>query len=46
MKKEFFNLPALNPRPYSQAVKAGDYIFISGTVGNVNPETGGKVTAE
>ena len=44
MKKEFINLPNPNPRPYSQAVKAGDYIFVSGTIGNVNPETGGKVT--
>lgn len=44
MKKEFFNLPAPNPRPYSQAVKAGDYIFVSGTIGNVNPDTGAKIT--
>ncbi len=44
MKKEFINLPSPNPRPYSQAVRAGDYIFVSGTIGNVNPETGGKVT--
>lgn len=43
MKKEFFNLPAPNPRPYSQAVKAGDYIFVSGTIGNVNPDTGAKI---
>jgi 2-iminobutanoate/2-iminopropanoate deaminase len=44
MKKAFFNLPSPSPRPYSQAVKAGDYVFVSGTTGAVNPETGGKVS--
>ena len=44
MKKEFINLPGPSPRPYSQAVKVGDFIFVSGTTGNNNPETGGKVT--
>ena len=43
MPKEFITLPSPAPRPYSNAVKAGDYIFVSGTTGNVNPETGGKV---
>ena len=43
MSKEFITLPSPTPRPYSNAVKAGDYIFVSGTTGNVNPETGGKL---
>jgi 2-iminobutanoate/2-iminopropanoate deaminase len=44
VKKVCFNLVTPNPRPYSQVVEAGDYLFISGTTGAVNPETGSKVT--
>jgi len=42
MTKEVFNTPKLPaPKgPYSQAVRAGDFLFISGLLG-VRPETGG-----
>ena len=43
MPKQFITLPSPTPRPFSNAVRAGDYIFVSGTTGNVNPETGAKV---
>jgi 2-iminobutanoate/2-iminopropanoate deaminase len=36
MPKQAFNLPGVTGRPYSQAVRAGDFIFVSGTTGAVN----------
>jgi 2-iminobutanoate/2-iminopropanoate deaminase len=33
MGKKCFVLPDMVGRPYSSAVKAGDYIFLSGTIG-------------
>jgi len=44
MAKQAFNLPNAQARPYSQAVRAGDFIFVSGTTGAVNTQTGEKVT--
>ncbi len=43
MTKQAFNLPGAPSRPYSAAIRAGDFIFISGTGGNVNPETGESI---
>jgi len=42
MGKKCFVLPDMVGRPYSSAVKAGDYIFLSGTIGYVD-ETGNEV---
>ncbi len=44
MGKEVINLPGGPQRPYSQAVRAGDFVFVSGAEGTVNPATGEKVT--
>jgi 2-iminobutanoate/2-iminopropanoate deaminase len=38
MVKEFVNLPSTETRPYSSAVRAGDYIFVSGHLGSVDGE--------
>jgi 2-iminobutanoate/2-iminopropanoate deaminase len=38
MTKEFINLPSTKTRPYSSAVRAGDYIFVSGHLGSVDSE--------
>ena len=38
MVKEFINLPSTLTRPYSSAVRAGDYIFVSGHLGSVDSE--------
>ncbi len=43
MPKQAFNLPGITGRPYSQAVRAGDFIFVSGTTGSVN-QKGEKLT--
>lgn len=42
MSKQAINLPGAPARPYSAAVKAGDFIFVSGTVGFINSKTGEK----
>lgn len=36
MAKEIINLPGVTSRPYSQAVRAGDFIYCSGTGGQVD----------
>jgi 2-iminobutanoate/2-iminopropanoate deaminase len=36
IRKEFIIRPTRVDLPYSQAVRAGDYIFVSGTLGNIN----------
>ena len=43
MAKQAFNLPGAAARPFSQAVRAGDFIFVSGTTGSVNPQTNEKI---
>jgi len=40
--KECIVMPNMADRPYSAVVKAGDFIFMSGTVGGVD-EKGGKI---
>jgi len=35
-RKEYFVMPYLSDRPYSSAVRAGDFVFVSGTVGTVD----------
>jgi len=37
-EREFIVLPNMEQRPYSSAVRAGDFIFFSGTVGVVDPQ--------
>ena len=34
MSKEYYTKPGMEKYPFSSAVKAGDYIFISGTAAN------------
>ena len=38
MKKEVISLPDWPDHPFSPAVRAGDYIFLSGSVGTVNAD--------
>lgn len=38
MGKEVINLPSAQARPYSSAVKAGGYIFVSGHLGSVDAD--------
>jgi 2-iminobutanoate/2-iminopropanoate deaminase len=38
--KEVLNVPNAPEYPFSPAIKAGDYIFVSGQGGFKNPETG------
>lgn len=44
MAKQAFNLPGAPARPFSAAVRAGDFIFLSGTGGTTNPQTGENIT--
>lgn len=37
-RKEFIIHPSRADLPFSQAVRAGEYIFVSGTMGNINAE--------
>ncbi|TFH13275.1 RidA family protein [Candidatus Bathyarchaeota archaeon] len=43
MSKEYYTKPGMEKYPFSSAVKAGDYIFISGTATNED-EQGNKLT--
>ena len=36
MAKEIINLPGVTSRPYSQAVRTGNFIYCSGTGGQVD----------
>ena len=38
MGKEVINLPDMPEQPYSPAVRAGDYLFVSGQIGSVDAE--------
>jgi 2-iminobutanoate/2-iminopropanoate deaminase len=42
MDKEYINLPGAPDLPFSSAVKAGDFIFVSGQVGHVD-SNGGRI---
>jgi len=44
MGKQFINLPHVHNYPYSQAVKIGDCVYISGQIGVQDPETGEELT--
>ena len=44
MAKQAINLPGAPLRPFSAAVRAGDFIFVSGASGTTNSETGEKVS--
>lgn len=37
-KKEVIIMPNMKDRPYSSAIRAGDFIFTSGAVGNVDSQ--------
>ena len=37
-KAEFITMPNIAGRPFSSAVKAGDFIFVSGTTGHVDAQ--------
>lgn len=37
-KKEVINLPGAESRPYSSAIRAGDFIFTAGAVGHVDAQ--------
>ncbi len=43
MTKKFINLPHAPKLPFTPAIKAGDFIFISGQVGYQDPKTGKEV---
>ncbi|MBE0634280.1 RidA family protein [Candidatus Bathyarchaeota archaeon] len=43
MSKEYYTKPGMEKYPFSSAVKAGDYIFISGTAANEDDQ-GNKLT--
>ena len=38
VRKEVIVLPGMKERPYSSAIRAGDFIFVSGTVGGVDAQ--------
>jgi len=40
MTKQVFNVPNAPKYPFSPAIRAGDYIFVSGQGGFQNPKTG------
>lgn len=43
MTKRIITVPDAPQLPFSPGIKAGDFIFVSGQVGFVNPRTGEKV---
>ncbi len=38
VRKEVIVLPGMKDRPYSSAIRAGDFIFVSGTIGGVDAQ--------
>jgi 2-iminobutanoate/2-iminopropanoate deaminase len=43
MSKSIISVPNAPKLPFSPGVKAGDYIFISGQVGHIDPKTGDEI---
>lgn len=43
MSKKIISVPNAPQLPFSPAIKAGDYIFVSGQVGFEDPESGEKI---
>ena len=43
MTKQVINTPHPTTLPYSKGIKTGQFIFVAGTVGHQNPDTGEEI---